>query len=63
MFGKLLTKIKAIGKQSKEHVWCVACKDYVTISIDGYKSKGSSTRMLGTCRTCTGTTSTFVASA
>ena len=62
MFGKLLSRIKTMGKQSRDGIWCVRCKQHVTISIKGYKTQGSSTRMLGICRSCTGTTSTFVAS-
>jgi hypothetical protein len=62
MFAKLLSKIRSVGKQTRT-VWCVSCKDYTISTVVGYRTKGTSTRMLGTCCSCTAATSTFVASA
>jgi len=61
MFAKLLTKVRSVGKKSKT-VWCVSCKDYTTSTEVGYRTKGTSTRMVGTCRNCSASTSTFIAS-
>lgn len=63
MLGKLLARIKTIGKTSKDGVWCVSCKGRTTVRVTGYATvegpKGTSKRMLGTC-TSGHVTSTFV---
>ena len=64
MLGKLLAKIKTIGKTSKDGVWCVSCKGKTPVYVTGYATvdgpKGTRKRMLGTC-TSGHSTSTFVA--
>ena len=67
MFDKLRLWAKRLTRGTTQQTWCMKCRAHRTVielrRVRVHTSKRISTRLIGTCLTCNGETSSFVKAA